>query len=72
MRKTHSINSLAKDLKLPEKLLIKIIELEEIHRTARYPGISEKIPSEEIEKVDAINFYNIAQEVLRWVEVRLK
>ncbi len=72
LKKTHSVNSLAKDLKLPKNLSVKIVELEEIHRIARYPGVSEKIPSEEIEKVDAINFYNIAVEVLKWVEIRLK
>jgi HEPN domain-containing protein len=72
MKKTHSVSSLAKDLKLPKKFLPKIVELEEIHRVARYPGISEKIPSEEIEKSDAINFYNIAQEVLIWIKAKLK
>jgi len=71
-RKTHSVNSLAKGLGLSKEFLSKIVELEEIHRIARYPGISEKIPSKEIGKDDAINFYNIAQEVLEWVEVRLK
>lgn len=72
IKKTHSVSSLAKELKLPKELLSKIIELEEIHRTARYPGISQKIPSEEIEEEDAINFCNIAQEVLKWIEIKLK
>jgi len=72
LKKTHSVSSLAKDLKLPRDLLIKIVNLEEIHRVARYPGIGEKIPSEEIEEEDAVDFYNIAEEVLKWVEIKLK
>lgn len=72
LKKTHSVRTLAKDLNLPKEFLSKIVELEEIHRIARYPGTSQKIPSEEIEETDATNFYNIAQEVLEWIEVKLK
>jgi HEPN domain-containing protein len=62
--KTHGITSLAKKLKAPEKLIFKIASLEPIFRESKYPDISEKIPADEYEESDAIEFLNIAEEVL--------
>lgn len=70
--KTHSITSLAKKLKLPEKLISEITLLEPIFRESRYPDVAEKIPAEEYEESDAIEFLNIAEEVLIWVKNQMK
>jgi len=70
--KTHSIISLSKKLNVPEKLILKITSLEPIFRESKYPDVSEKIPAEEYEENDAIEFLNIAEEVLKWVKNQIK
>ncbi len=70
--KTHSITSLARKLNVPEKLIFGISSLEPIFRESRYPDVSEKIPAEEYEEKDAIEFLNIAEEVLIWVKNQMK
>jgi len=72
LKKTHSISNLAKDLGLPSSLLVKISELEPIYQKTRYPDIAQKIPAEDFEKTDVEDFINTAQEVIEWVEKKLK
>jgi len=70
--KSHSITKIAKLLKLPEKLIIKISELEPVYQESRYPDVSPQLPFEEYNKEDAIKFLNTAKEVLIWVTKKLK
>lgn len=72
LKKTHSISGLAKELNLPDALVAKIAELEPIYQRTRYPDIAQKIPAEDFEKSDVENFINIAQEVIEWIEKKLK
>lgn len=58
--KTHSITKPAKLLEAPKKTILKVASLEPVQRLARYPGTSDKIPCEEYEEKDAIEFINIA------------
>ena len=70
--KTHSVSRLARELKLLEKLQQKISLLEPIYQETRYLDISSKIPAEEFEENDAVEFYNIAEEVLEWIRKKIK
>jgi HEPN domain-containing protein len=70
--KTHGIISLARKLNVPEKLVIKIASLKPIFRESRYPDVTDKIPAEEYEEQDSIEFLNIAEEVLAWVKNQIK
>ena len=69
--KTHNISKLAKLLNLPNDLLIKISTLEPVYQETRYPDVSSKIPSEEFEEKDAVEFFNIATEVIEWIRKRI-
>ncbi|MCK5149825.1 HEPN domain-containing protein [Candidatus Pacearchaeota archaeon] len=70
--KTHSITKMAKELNLPNKLIFKISELEPVHLESKYPDFSTKLPFEEYEEKDVIEFLNTAEEVLTWVKEKLK
>ncbi len=72
LKKTHSISGLAKELGLPNSLLVRISELEPVYQKTRYPDISNKIPAEEFDKMDVQEFVNTAQEVIEWIEKKLK
>lgn len=72
LKKTHSISSLAKELNLPNSLIVKISELEPVYQRTRYPNIAQQIPAEEFEKEDVADFVNIAKEVTEWIEKKLK
>lgn len=69
--KTHNISKIAKLLNVPDVLLIKIAALEPVYQETRYPDVSSKIPAEEFEEKDAIDFFNIAEEVLEWIKKKL-
>jgi HEPN domain-containing protein len=69
--KTHGISNLAKELKLPDKLISNISELEPIYQESRYPDITEEVPYEKYEEKDATDFINIAEEVLEWIKSRI-
>ncbi len=69
--KTHSVLRLAQELKLPDSLITKISLLEPVYQETRYPDISSKIPAEEFEEKDAVELFNIAEEVLEWVRKEL-
>ena len=69
--KTHSVSRLAQELKLPENLLRKIALLEPIYQETRYPDIASKIPAEEFEEKEAIELFNIGEEVLEWIKKKL-
>jgi len=71
LKKTHSISALAKNLDLPNSLISKISELEPVYQKTRYPDIAQKIPAEEFERTDVVDFINTAQEVIEWIEKRL-
>ena len=71
LEKTHNISKLAKLLGLPNNLLIKIATLEPVYQETRYPDVSSKIPSEEFEEKDAVEFFNIATEVIEWIRKRI-
>ncbi len=70
--KTHSVSKLSREAKVPKEFLAKISNLEPIYQETRYPDVSAKIPAEEFEEQDAVELYNIAEEVLQWVEKNLK
>lgn len=70
--KSHNISRLAKLLNLPYKLLIKISELEPVYQETRYPDVASKIPAEEFEEKDAMEFLNIADEVVEWIRHKMK
>jgi HEPN domain-containing protein len=70
--KTHSLTNLSKKLNVPEKLILKIASLEPIFKESKYPDVSDKIPAEEYEEQDGIEFLNIAEEVLLWVKNQIK
>ncbi|MBI2451592.1 HEPN domain-containing protein [Candidatus Pacearchaeota archaeon] len=72
LKKTPSISGLAKDLGLPSSPTIKISELEPAYQKTRYPDIAKKIPAEDFEKADVEEFINTAQEVIAWIEEKLK
>src|SRR3989344_6035809 len=60
--KTHSISVLAKEIKLPENLLNKISDLENVYQETRYPDVSKKIPVEEYGENDATDLLDVAME----------
>ena len=64
LNKTHNITNMARILKLPSNLILKVSELEPVHQESVYPDVSIKIPVENYDEEDAINFFNIAKEVL--------
>ena len=70
--KTHSIVKMAKDLKMPEKMLLTVSSIEPIFRESKYPDVGENIPAEEYEEKDAVEFLNTSEEVLRWVKIQMK
>ncbi|MBS3122668.1 HEPN domain-containing protein [Candidatus Woesearchaeota archaeon] len=69
--KTHNISKIAKLLNLPDNLLIKIATLEPVYQETRYPDVSSKIPAEEFEEKDAIEFLSIAEEVIEWLKKKI-
>ena len=69
--KTHNVSKLGKILNIPKELLIKITHIEPVYQETRYPDVASKTPSEEFEEKDAVEFFNIAQEVLEWVKKML-
>lgn len=70
--KTHNILRIGKLIKLPEDLLVKVSKLEPVYQGTRYPDVSSKLPSEEFDEKDAVNFLNIAKEVMLWVKEKMK
>ncbi len=70
--KTHSILKMAKELKVPEKMLVGVASLEPIFRESKYPDVSDKIPAEEYEEKDAVDFLNISEEILTWIKKQVK
>ncbi|MBI5803892.1 HEPN domain-containing protein [Candidatus Pacearchaeota archaeon] len=72
LKKTHSISILGKELELSDSLLRKISTLEPVYQRTRYPDVSQKIPAEEFTLSDVQDFVNIAEEVLSWIEKKLK
>jgi HEPN domain-containing protein len=70
--KTHNITKIAKDCEMPRELIIKISIIEPIFKESKYPDISNKVPAEEYEEKDAIEFLNSAEEVIKWVKNQLK
>jgi len=70
--KTHSLISLAKKLNIPSSLIQRLAALEPVFRESRYPDTTDKIPAEEYEEVDCIEFLNTAEEVLIWVKSQIK
>ena len=69
--KTHNILKLGRLIGVSDELLRKISLLEPVYQETRYPDISSKIPAEEFSESDAIEFYNIAEEVLEWARKKL-
>jgi len=69
--KTHNISKLGRLIGVSDELLRKISLLEPVYQETRYPDISSKIPAEEFSESDAIEFYNIAEEVLEWARKKL-
>lgn len=72
LKKTPSISLLAKELNLPTELIKKISQVEPIYQKTRYPDVSEKIPAEDFEKSNVVEFLNIAKEVIEWVKKKMK
>lgn len=70
--KTHNVSKLAKIIEVPEEFLTKISLLEPVYNETRYPDVASKVPSEEFEESDAINFLNTAMEILEWVEKKIE
>lgn len=70
--KTHSISKMAKLVGVPKKLNFKIAELEPVYQESRYPDVSEGLPYEKYEEQDVIEFLNTAEEVLTWIEHKVK
>ena len=70
--KSHNVSRIAKMLNLPNQLLIKISALEPIYQETRYPDVASKLPAEEFEEKDAVEFLNSAQEVVEWITKKIK
>ena len=54
--KTHNITKLGKLLNLPQNLLSKLASLESVYQETRYSDVSSKLPSEEFEEKDTLEF----------------
>jgi|SRR3989344_1632843 len=69
--KIHDLVILGRRARLPEDLLLKCEKLSLAYTNTRY-GISEnEIPSKKFKENDAVNFLNIAKEVLEWLKKKI-
>lgn len=62
--KTHDLVFLAKEVKAPKEIIEKCKKLTLVYQYTRYPDI----PEVEDFKGDVAEFFNLAQEVIKWVK----
>ncbi len=68
----HSLIYLGKMAKIPEEYFSGLKKLSPQYFIARYPDLTEEVPYELYDENNAKEFLNIAQEVIKWIEKRLK
>lgn len=66
--KIHDLVILGKKVDLPDELLQKCDELNNVYLDTRYGDVGGKLPSKKFKKPNSIRFLNIAKEVLKWLE----
>lgn len=69
---THNIISLAKELKLPVRLIDFVKNLNADYILARYPNAANAVPADLYTKDMATMKMKYAREVLKWIEKELK
>ena len=68
--KIHDLVILGKKVNLPEGLLQKCDELNNVYLDTRYGDIGGKLPSQKFKKSNSVRFLHIAKEVVKWLEKR--
>ncbi len=71
LRKVHDLLFLAKELQLPEDLLIFCIQLNRVYIETRYPHADEEIPAKLFRHDDAEKAIRMAEGILQWAEKQL-
>lgn len=66
--KIHDLVILGKKVNLPEDILQKCDELNNVYLDARYGDLGGKLPSQKFKKLNSSKFLEIANEVLKWLE----
>ncbi|MFH1521531.1 MAG: HEPN domain-containing protein [archaeon] len=66
--KIHDLIILGRKVDLPKDLLYKCEKLLRIDTESRYEGIAGTMPYEKFNEVNSLDYFNIAREVLLWVE----
>ena len=66
--KIHDLIMLGRMVNLPEVLLKKCEILSKVYTESRYGLLDDEIPAEKFDENDALEFVNIAKEILKWVK----
>ena len=70
--KTHDLLKLARIADVPENVFEIIEKLQPSYKEARYPDTSAIIPSERFKETDAKDSISKAEEVVKWIKLKLK
>lgn len=68
----HSLVHLGSRAKIPDRFFSGLKKLSPQYFIARYPDVTEDVPYELYDEKLAREFLNVAEEVIKWIETRLK
>lgn len=71
IKKIHNLVILAKDLKLPQRLINKCDKLNPIYIETRYPDASGELPHKKYTEDRSEQDIKLAKEILKWLEKKI-
>jgi HEPN domain-containing protein len=69
--KIHDLVRLGRNVKLPDKLLLKCEKLSGVYVDSRYGLLEDEAPHKKFNEKDALEFISITKEILKWLKKKI-